>query len=272
MDSTNHIAQTVELNLPNQEQFSSHSLKPRAKTASVYFAELFPEAARQFGCPFVEIRDKLSLGSIVTPVSINLDFFASALGGDARLGESTIYFEPEMQWYYKEPVQNLYKPTTPEKLQNQYRGWLMRAAQELPNENNRLNLCIEFRSDKTAKAVVQRAKSILAVSPDFFSATSPHTRIKGPELQERLMRVLCETMLEKSENSYLTVTQAYKYFCHLAQMRQVGQMKRSMFKATMTDLVREQFGVGLRRDVVDALGKQQEAWRGLKLVGTEVLA
>ena len=69
----------------------------------------------------------------------------------------------------------------------------------------------------------------------------------------------------------MTVTQAYKYFCQIAQMRQLGQMKRSMFKATMTDLVKEQFGVGLRRDVPDSFGKQQEAWRGLKLVEAEVL-
>jgi len=45
-----------------------------------------------------------------------------------------------------------------------------------------------------------------------------------------------------------------------------------MFKATMQDLVRDLHGVGLRRDVPDALGKQQEAWRGLKFVEAELLA
>jgi hypothetical protein len=86
------------------------------------------------------------------------------------------------------------------------------------------------------------------------------------------MRVLCETMLEKNEGSYLTVTQAYKFFCQLAQQRQLGTLKRSMFKATMQDLVRDLHGLGLRRDVVDNFGKQQEAWRGLRVVEAEVLA
>lgn len=49
-------------------------------------------------------------------------------------------------------------------------------------------------------------------------------------------------------------------------------MKRSMFRATMRDLVRDVHGLGLRRDVLDDKNKQQEAWRGLKLVDAEVLA
>ena len=40
----------------------------------------------------------------------------------------------------------------------------------------------------------------------------------------------------------------------------------------MKDLVRDVHGLALRRDVPDLNNKQQEAWRGLKLIGTEVLA
>lgn len=38
----------------------------------------------------------------------------------------------------------------------------------------------------------------------------------------------------------------------------------------MRDLVREEFGMGLRRDVPDAENKQQEAWKGLRLVDVQV--
>ena len=271
--STNYTTQTLELNLPKPNHWTEDRVPNLPRTPSEWFSLKFPEQVKQFGCPFLEMRETSCDGfSAVTPIAPNLDFFASVLGGDKRLGESVVYFEPEMQFYYFEPVLQLYKTTSPEKLQSLYRGYLIRCAQELNNDTRKLNLFCEFRSDRIAKAVVQRAKSVLAADSSFFSATSPHQRIKGPELHERLMRVLCETMLEKNEGSYLTVTQAYKYFCSLAQMKQVGQMKRSMFKATMIDLVREQFGVGLRRDVMDSLGKQQEAWRGLKLVDIEVLA
>jgi hypothetical protein len=267
------ISTHLELNLPGIGDFSQHSLRPRAKTASVYFGELFPEAAKQYGCPFVEIREALNeYSSVVTPVSINLDFFAAALGGDARLGHSIIYYQPEMQWYYREPQLNIYKATTSEKLQSLYRGLLMRAARDLPAENNRLNLCMEFQNDRTAKAVIQRAKSILAADYSFFSATSPHQRIKGPELHERLMRVLCESMLQPSEGACLTVTAAFNVFCRLAQQRQLGTLKRSLFKATMADLMKEMYGISLRHDVPDALGKHQQAWKGVRLVEAETFA
>ena len=143
--------------------------------------------------------------SRVTPVSINTDFFAAILGGDSRLGHSVIYFEPEMQFYYREPVLNIYKPTTPEKPWNYHRAILLRSAQEMGSEVDKLNLFNEFRSDKNAKAVVQRAKSILAADHTFFSATSKQQRIKGIELHERLVRVLVEQMLEQREHSILTV-------------------------------------------------------------------
>src|ERR1039458_7049773 len=119
----------LELNLPGIGDFSQHALRPRAKTASVYFAELFPEAAKQYGCPFVEIRESVNeYSSVVTPISINVDFFAAALGGDRRLGHSVVYYESEMQFYYLEPYQQIYRTTTAEKMQNLYRGLLMRAA------------------------------------------------------------------------------------------------------------------------------------------------
>ena len=69
--------------------------------------------------------------SRITPISINLDFFAGMIGGDFRLGHSVVYFEPEMQFYYYEPGQKLYKPTSPEKLQNYYRAMMLRCATEL---------------------------------------------------------------------------------------------------------------------------------------------
>jgi len=259
----------LELNLPQTSFFE----KPLPRTPSEWFALKFPEAVNKFGCPFLEMRQSSVDGFVrIVPVSINLDFMAGMLGGDSGLGHSVVYFESEMQFYYFEPVLQLYKPTTQEKLQSYYRGFMIRCAQELNNDTNKLNLFLEFRSDKIAKAVVQRAKSILAADSSFFSPTSPHQRIRGPELHERLMRVLCETMLERSEGACLTVTQAYHVFCRLSEQRQLGELKRSMFKEVMKDLVRDVHGLALRRDVRDLNNKQQEAWRGLKLVGPEVLA
>jgi len=78
-------------------------------------------------------------------------------------------------------------------------------------------------------------------------------------------------MLERSEGACLTVTQAYNVFCKLSEQHSLGQLKRSMFKEMMRDLIRDRFDLALRHDVPDAENKHQQAWKGLKLVEAEVL-
>ena len=259
----------LELNLPGVGAFAPHAPRQRAKTASVYFAEMFPDAAKQHGCPFVEIRDQLPDGQYtLTPISVNVDFFAGALGGDSRLGHSIIYYEPEMQWYYREPHLQLYKTTTAEKLQNLYRALLMRAAQELPAENNLVNLCIEFRSDKTAKAVVHRAKSILAADSSFFSATSPHQRIRGGiEFTERIARRFVEEMLSSEPGNVLLLADAHDAFCKYLKLQQHEPIKRSDFKAVVEPLIRDQFNVCLRNDLRIDERSGVRGWKNMRYSG-----
>ena len=240
-------------------------------TPNHYFQAKFPSQTEQFGPAFLELRETSIANQFkISPISINLDFFA-AIFSDPSISLSVVYFEPEMQFYYNSAFKLVYQPVSPEKLQNLYRGFLIKCAQALNNEVNIFNLFHEFRSDKVARQVTSRAKSVLACDSAFFSATSPYQRICGPELHERLIRVVVETMLERSESSCLTVTQAYQIFCKLSQQRSLSPMKRSMFKATMQDLVKDVHGLGLRRDVPDQNNRQQEAWKGLKFVDVEVL-
>ena len=120
-----------------------------------------------------------------------------------------------MQWYFLDS-DGIYKTTSPKKLATLYRALMMKCAQEMAANVHKLNLFYEWRSDRTCKAIVQRAKAILAADQSFFSSTSPNQRIRGPELAERLIRILCETMLERREGACLTVTEAYSVFCQLA--------------------------------------------------------
>ncbi len=252
----------LELNLPHSSFFE----KPLPKTPSEWFALKFPDAANKFGCPFLEMRQTSCDGFLrIVPVSINIDFFACSLGGDSGLNHSVIYFEQEMQFYYFEPLQNLYRPTTPEKLQNYYRAMVLRCAQELNGETDKLNLFHEFRSDKISKAVVNRAKSILAASPDFFSATSPHTRIRGQELHERLARKFVEELLCAEPGQVLYLADAYAQFTKLVKERNLDVIKRSDFKGMVVPLIHEKFGVRLRNDlVVDERGGVR-GWKNVRL-------
>jgi hypothetical protein len=254
----------LELNLGQELPYQ----RPKTTTASSYFAQKFPALTQMYGAPFVEIRETSCDGfSRVTPISINTDFFAALLG-QGQEPHLVVYYSPEMQFYFKEPLLQLYKPTTPEKLQNLFRAWLMRCAQELDDENNKLNLCVEFRFDKTAKAVVQRAKSILATESSFFSPESPHSRIKGPELLERLARLFVEDLLAREQGQILKLHDAFSVFRVLLKQRDLPDIKRHEFTDVVAPLIRQQFNVALRNDLpADGLSGVR-GWKDVKLLQT----
>jgi len=271
MEPTNALNCPHELNLHKPRRFIPG--EPELPlTPNSWWVSRYPVAYHNHGSPFLELTEQADrFNAQILPVTINTDFMAGALGGRRDLGHCVIYLEGELAFYFKD-ADGLYKTTSSDKLMNQYRALMMQCAQDMPPNIHKLNLVHEWRGDRTCKAIVIRAKSILAADSSFFAADSPNQRVRGPELAERLMKNLCETMLQQCENGCLTVTQVYRAFCGLAAQRQLGTLKRSLFKATMQDLMREQFGVSLRRDLPDALGRQQEGWKNIKLLDAETLA
>jgi hypothetical protein len=226
---------------------------------------MFPDQAKIHGCPFIELVQDLSDNlKRVNPLAQNLDFLAAISGGDEKMGHKVIYLEGEMQWYYLDPSDKLFKPTCDEKLANQLRALLIRCAEELPNSVHKLNLFLEFRSDKAIRAVVHRAKSILAADHTFFSVESKHQRERGPEIHERLARVFVEQVLERQPGEVLTLTNAYLIFTEFLKMKAMVPVKRTIFKGMFAPLIRDTFDLGLRNDVIDqASHKQTAGWKGL---------
>lgn len=143
------------------QQLKLHTrTEPTAKTPNAWFVARYREQFEQYCSPFLELSEPVDGFSFNTvPATLNTDFFAAVLGGRRDLGHHVVYFESEMCWYFKDS-DGVFKPTTAEKLANLYRGLLMRCAQEMPANVHKLNLVHEFRSDRVAKSVVQRAKSI----------------------------------------------------------------------------------------------------------------
>ena len=236
-------------------------------TPNEWFAQKYPEQLKKYGSPFLELNQPVdAFTSQILPVSINLDFFAGILGGRKDLGHHVIYYQPEMEWYYKD-ADGVYKPTTAEKLANLYRALLMRCLGEMPGNVHKLNLFHEFRSDKTSRAVVQRAKSILAADSSFFSVESKNVRIKGPELFERIAKVFVEEMLSSEPGQILKLQEAYTFFRELLKQRNLPDLTKADFKACVGPLIREQFHVALRNDLgMD--GEGARGWKGLKLAQT----
>jgi hypothetical protein len=245
------------LRLHTPEPFILKNLRPI--TPNAWLVQRYPEQFHQFGSPFLEVSD----ANQTICASINTDFFAACLGGRRDLGHHVVYFEPECAFYFKDS-DNIFRSTTPEKLANQYRALIMKCAEEMPAQVHKLNLFHEFRSDKTSKAVVNRAKSILAASSDFFGVNSPHQRVRGPELHERIARKFVEELLTAAPGNVLLLADAYAVFLKLVKEQNLEPIKRPDFKAMVSPFMQEKFAICLRNDLkID----ERSGVRGWKNVG-----
>jgi hypothetical protein len=234
----------------------------KQKSPNEWFVQRYKLAFDKFGSPFLELHDQYL--NEVHVISINLDFFAAVLGGRRDLGHHVIYLECEMQWYFKDS-DGIYKPTSPEKMANLCRALMVKCAQDMPANVHKLNLFHEWRSDKTAKAVVQRAKSVLAADRSFFSTTSLNQRIRGIELHERLARRFVDELLTSEPGQILMLQDAYAAFCSMIKRQELNRLKRSDFKAIVTPLIRDEFNVGFRNDLVVGGNAGIRGWKNVRL-------
>jgi hypothetical protein len=194
---------------------------------------------------------------------------ASILGGN-YMERAVIYWPAESQFYYFDTQDQIYHPCSESKLGDLMRGYFARAAFDLQKDVNVYHLFTTFRTDPIITAIVERAKSILLASDQFFSETSPHSRVNGIELHERLARVFVEKLLVPRPNEVILVSAAYDRFASIVRERELVPIKRSQFKDLVSPIIRERFGSGLRGDlVVD--GRYQRGWKDLALNDGAVL-
>ena len=227
---------------------------------------MFPDQVRVYGCPFLEQRKTDCMGIVSkSPLSPNLDSLAACLGGDERLGHRVIFFQPEQQFYFYDPRDQMFHATTAPKLQNLLRGLLARCAEVVRGDGAKFQLFHTLRTDQVAKAVVNHSKSILAAGPDFFSVTSPHQRVAGPEIHQRIAQVFVE-QLERDPGQILTLKYAYDLFSQFLKQKNMPVLTRAEVKIMLAELIREQFDLGLRNDLVSLENQTQQCgWKGLKV-------
>jgi len=268
-DITHDQLSTARLQLRKWERepwlLTEYAIDRKPTTPSEWFSKMFPEQARIFGCPFVELAEETGDGlTKINPLAPNLDFLAAILGGDEKMGHKVIYLEGECQFYYRDQPSGIFKPTSDEKMANLLRALLVRCAEELPDTVHKLNLFLEFRSDKTIRAAIHRAKGILAADHSFFSVESKHQREKGPEIHERLARVFAEDLLERKPGEVLTLTNAHLIFTEFLKLKSMVPVKRTTFKDMLAPIIRQVFDLGLRNDVIDrATNHQTAGWKDL---------
>jgi hypothetical protein len=265
LDLPTTASHSLELNTgflaPNRDGW------PRTpSSASDWWCLMFPDQVRVYGCPFLEQRQADGTGLVTkSPLSANLDCLAASLGGDERLGHRVIFYEPEQQFYYFDPRDQMFHATTGPKLMNLLRGLLVRCAEAVRGDGAKFQLFHALRSDQVTKAVLNRCKSILAASPEFFSVNSPHQRVQGPEIHQRIAQVFVE-QIERDPGQILTLKCAYQLFSQFLKQKNMPVLTRPEVKVMLGELIREQYGLGLRNDLISQESQvQQCGWKGLKL-------
>ena len=260
---------TFQLNRGDERPFVFRDIatpqQPPA-TPSEWFARRFPAEVQRWGCPFLEAVEegRVTGRKLITAVAMNDCFFAAALS-DSQLGHSVVFYEPEQQWFFLEPRDGQYHPTSEPKLMNLLSCLLVRCAEEMPSTVDKVNLFVKFRSDEALKAVIKRARSILAADSSFFSVTSPHRRIEGPELTSQAARMFVNLAVEPKAEGKMTVNETYNAFRRFCTNNGLTAVERRQFKQLVVDVIREEFGIGLRHDLEDAGGRNQRGWTGVAL-------
>ena len=261
---------------PNRLELNTGFLEPQfndwprePESASDWFCLMFPDQVRVYGPPFLEERKTDDIGAVTkSPLSANLDFLSACLGGDERLGHRVIFYTPEQQFYFYDPRTQMFHATTEQKLQNLLRGYLARCAKVVKGDSAKFQLFHSLRQDSVVKAVVNRCKSILAASPDFFGVNSPHQRVAGPEIHQRIAQVFVE-QIERDPAQILTLKYAYELFSQFLKEKNMPVLSRAEVKVMLGELIREQYGLGLRNDLVSVESQvQQCGWKGLRLANS----
>ena len=237
------------------------------QTPSEWFQARFPTQVKTYGCPFLEYVQPLGDGfDQITPLAINMDFFAGILSGDPKLGHQVIYIESECAFYFLDPRDNLFRPVNQDKLASLIRAYFIHCAEEMPNDVNKVSLFAEFRSDKTLQSILHRAKSILAADDEFFGESSNHRRQqKAPDTYERVARAFVEQVIERQPGEVLTLTEAYAHFCEYLRRKNLPVVRRKEFKALVPPVVQEHFDLGVRHDLRNPDSNEWHCgWKGIR--------
>ena len=233
-------------------------------TPSEYFSHRYPVETERWGCPFLElvVKDLDSGRQLLRPIALNDNFFAAILS-DQCLGHSVVYFVPEQQWYFLDPRDHCYHPTTEEKLMTLLSALLLRCGEAMPRPVDRETLFIELRGEDSLKAVLKKARSILAADHTFFSADSPQRRVEGVENHSRMAVRFVREAVKKEEGRMLPIGECYVGFSEYCRNNNVEPVARNRFKQLIIEVMREEFGLSLRGDLKNAAGQYVRGWKGL---------
>jgi hypothetical protein len=255
----------LQFSMPSAEKLKAREC---VSDPNAWFAAKYPEQTEKFGPAFLEARyeDVDGLKRFI-PVELNTDFFAAILGGDRSLGHQVVWYEPEATFYFLDYRVAAFCPTTPAKLELLLSNFLIRCSQEMGGLVDIRPLVTTFRKAEVFESIVKKAKALLAADVTFFQGEQGHRRLVEGRIIEPTAKPSYEIFVEKNlireDRATLTVTDAFHRYYAFCKTHQMLPLSRQEFKSLITEVVREQFSLGLRHDVPGSTGKQVEGWIGL---------
>ena len=263
MNPTTTTAQLKRGDIPFALRDISIPVHPPA-TPSEWFARRFPAEVHRWGCPFLEEvdEDRTTGRKRITAVAMNECFFAAALS-DSQLGHSVIFYEPEHQWFFLDPIDQLFHPTSEAKLTTLLSALLVRCAEEMPSTVDKVNLFVKFRDEERLKAVVKHARSILATDSTFFSPSGPNHRTKATDQPAQTARRFIQSTVKPKPDQHLSISDCYAGFEGYCRNNGVEPVAKKAFRQMIVEIIREEFGLGLRADMKNTKGRFERGWKGL---------
>lgn len=200
---------------------------------------------------------------LIKPIELNENFFAAILS-DQQLGHSVVFYQPEQQWFFHDPVDQLYHPTSEEKLIALLSALLVRCAGEMPKNTDLIQLFCRFREEGKLKAVVKRARAIHAADSNFFDSESAHQRAGGVDNFSDLARGFVRSTVKRQPNQLLSEGECFQHFNEYCRNNDsAAEVTRRQFKQLIAEVIREEFAVGFRKDLKDGEGRYLRGWKGL---------
>lgn len=233
-----------------------------------WFADRFSEATEQYGPAFLEGTwiDADSLKRFI-PAYLNEDFFAAILGGDRRLGHRLVFYPPEDCFYFYDYRVDAYCPTTEEKLKLLLSNYLVRCSQDCGALVDITNLVVKFRQDDALSRIIEKSKAVLETERCFFEGKDGKRRwVDGKYIEpneEPLYRTFVKRGIVPAPGAKLVETDVFHRFYEFCRSQGAPPLTRADFRSLVTEVIREEFNLGLRHDVLGDDGRQHKGWIGI---------
>jgi len=215
-----------------------------------WLEQTYPQSYRRYGAP-VEL--------VWGP---NKEALANALNeGATRL----VYHSPEHRFYHLDRSRDAYCPVEPvERLLTLVRAILRRASKDMTRSEK--IVWFQVWDEKAVRAVVDAARALLAVDHTFFHGEKSHRRfVDGHFIEPNAFKsheLFVREAVHPLLGSILTVSDAYQGYHRFCSMKKMQPLRRTSFKEEFRREAIEQFGVGLRHDLVLKQGGSEKSCQG----------